>query len=247
MFKILKAPELPLQLKWKYASEPELLMWTIRARNYNTFVANCMFAFMQVLIAGGTYVVYSNPTPNEGFVARILVSLGFYVFISLTILSMTHQRVNFAYRITKSGVEYCEWKKFPKWALTTLKWATVIIAIIFIFMTTIDPSFLLGALIGPGGMGLMYLSMANSKSYQAMHTEYHHNFLHWSHLTKLTIATNRDMVEVDYSIPRPGSRRTIWSLYVFFKRQEKDRIVTTFKKHLLASAPSVIGKVDVLN
>ncbi|MDR6713055.1 hypothetical protein J2W83_002657 [Pseudomonas hunanensis] len=247
MFNLIKAPELPSQLKWKYASEPELLAWTIRARNYNTFVANCMFAFMQILIAGGTYIVYSNPTPSEGPIARVLVSLGFYVFISLTILSMTHQRMNFAYRITPSGVEYCKWKDFPKWALTTLKWTTGITAIIFIFMATIDPSFLLGALVGPGGMGLTYLFMANSKSYQASQTEYHHHFLRWSHLTKLTIATNRDMVEVDYSIPRPGNRRTTWSLYVFFKRQEKDQVVTTFKKLLLPSAPSVIGKVDVLN
>lgn len=30
---------LPSQLEWKFAHEPELLSWTIRARNYNTFVA----------------------------------------------------------------------------------------------------------------------------------------------------------------------------------------------------------------
>ncbi|MDR6710938.1 hypothetical protein J2W83_000528 [Pseudomonas hunanensis] len=245
MFNLVKAPQLPPQLKWKYAGEPELLMWTIRARNYNTFVANCMFVFMQALAMGGAYLIFS--TSNEGLFGRILIGLGFYFFGLLIVFSVTHQCMNFAYRLTRSGVEYCKWKDFPKWALVTLKWMAGIVAIIFIFMATIDPSFLLGALVGPGGMTLTYLSMANSKSYQASQTEYHHHFLRWSHLTKLTIATNRDMVEVDYSIPRPGNRRTTWSLYVFFKRQEKDRIVTTFKKHLLPSAPSVTGKVDVLN
>ncbi|MDD1979858.1 hypothetical protein NPS20_26210, partial [Pseudomonas putida] len=79
MFKLNNDLELPPQLKWKFSHEPELLGWTIRARNYNTFVANCMFAFM-----------------------------------SLVILSMTHQRMKFAYRFTSSGVECCEWKDFPE-------------------------------------------------------------------------------------------------------------------------------------
>ncbi|HDS1737728.1 hypothetical protein [Pseudomonas sp. BP8] len=248
MFNLVKAPQLPPQLKWKYAGEPELLMWTIRARNYNTFVANCMFAFMQVLIAGGAYFVFSINASSDSLIDRVMSGLGVHVFTSLIILSMTHQRMNFAYRITQSGVEYCEWKDFPKWALKTIKWTAGITAVILIFMATIDPSFLLGALIGPGGMGLTYLAMANSKSYQAMHTEYHHHFLHWSELTKLTIAINRVMAEVRYSVPKVGSPyMTTGSLYVFFKRQEKDQVVTTLKKHLLPSTPSVTGKVDVLN
>ncbi|HDS1737724.1 hypothetical protein [Pseudomonas sp. BP8] len=130
MIALMKVPELPPQLQWKRANELALLEWTLRARNYNTFVANCMFAFLQILIVGGAYIVYSNFTPGEGFIARVLVSLGFYLFIFLTVLGMTHQRMNFAYRITQSGVEYCEWKDFPKWALTTLKWMTGITAII---------------------------------------------------------------------------------------------------------------------
>jgi len=53
LFNFNKSLDLPPQLQWKFAHEPELLGWTIRARNYNTFVANCMFAFMAALILGG--------------------------------------------------------------------------------------------------------------------------------------------------------------------------------------------------
>ncbi len=53
LFNFNKPLQLPPQLQWKFAHEPELLGWTIRARNYNTFVANCMFAFMAALILGG--------------------------------------------------------------------------------------------------------------------------------------------------------------------------------------------------
>jgi hypothetical protein len=59
MFNFTNPPELPQQLKWKYAEEPELLAWAIRARNYNTFVANCMFAFMSLVLLGLSYFLYS--------------------------------------------------------------------------------------------------------------------------------------------------------------------------------------------
>ena len=41
--------ELPPQLTWKYEHESELLSWRIKARNYNTVVANGIFIFMLFL------------------------------------------------------------------------------------------------------------------------------------------------------------------------------------------------------
>ena len=164
------------------------------------------------------------------------------------VFCMTHQRMNFAYRFTQSGVEYCEWKDFPKWALTFLKWLSGITAIIFIYLATIDPAFLIGALIGPGGMALTYLSMANSKNYQRMQTEYHHHFLHWRELKKVTEATNRIMVELEYSIPEEKSKHMITGeQYVFFTKKQKENVVNFIKAHLVSSTPYVVGKVDVLN
>ncbi|MGE1157002.1 hypothetical protein ACQJ1Y_28030, partial [Pseudomonas kitaguniensis] len=153
MLNFSKSLDLPPQLQWKYENEPELLAWTIRARNYNTFVASLMFAFMVVLIFGGSLIMYSV---YEGMSQpwRTLSCIFFFIFISFTISCMTHQRMNFAYRFTQSGLECCEWKDFPKWALTFLKWFSGTTAIVFIYLATIDPAFLIGALIGPGGMGL---------------------------------------------------------------------------------------------
>ncbi|MDD2050859.1 hypothetical protein, partial [Pseudomonas putida] len=196
MLNLNKPLELPSQLEWKFAHEPELMAWTIRARNYNTFVANCMFAFMSVVLMGMSYFLYSTPAGDEGVLSRVITSLGFFIVLSLVISSMTHQRINCAYRFTKSGVECCEWKDFPKWALTFLKWLAGVTAIVFVFMATIDPLFLLGALIGPGGVGLTYLSMAYSKNYREMHTQYHHLIYEWKDFTQLAIATNREVVDL---------------------------------------------------
>jgi len=247
MFKLFKPLELPPQLHWKRADEPELMSWTIRARNYNTFVANCMFSFLAVVLIGVSLIIHSV---FEGMSQpwRTVWPISFFILFSCLILSMTHQKMNYAYRFTLSGLEYCEWKDFPKWALPVLRWTAGITGIIFLYMATVDPSFLIGALAGPGGMGLMYLKMAYSKSFRDLHTEYHHHFLHWTELTEVIIATNRAMAEFAYSVPKPNStHRSIGSQYVFFQKTEKQRVINLIKLHLPESTPCKVGHVNVLN
>jgi hypothetical protein len=245
MLNLSNALELPHQLHWKYADEPELMAWTIRARNYNTFVANLMFAFMAALIFAGSLIMYSV---YEGMSQpwRTISCILFFFFISFTISCMTHQRMNFAYRFTESAVEYCKWKDLPKWALLFLKWFSAITAVIFIYMATIDLSYLIGALIGPGGMGLMYLSMAHSKNYQEMHTEYYHYAFKWEELTQLAIATNREVVDLKYSVTLEGNDyKTNWSLNVFCRRKQKEKVANFIRPYLSPGVPFIKAKVNV--
>ncbi|MDF3134215.1 hypothetical protein [Pseudomonas extremaustralis] len=244
MFNFSKPLDLPPQLQWKYANEPELMTWTIRARNYNTFVANAMFWFCFIAITVGSIFLYRDT--KEYLVFNTISTLLFFIIVNTALISMTHQRMNFAYRITRSGIEYCEWKDFPKWALTFLKWFSAITAIIFIFLATLDPAFLIGALIGPGGMGLMYLSMLNSKSYQEMHTQYHHYAFKWEEITQLAIATNREVVDLKYSVTQEGNDfKTNWSLNVFCKRKQKEAVANFIKPYLSPDVPFIKAKVNV--
>lgn len=242
MFNFNKALDLPPQLQWKYGDEPELLGWTIRARNYNTFVANCMFAFMALFILGASLIMYSV---YEGMSQpwRVLSCVFFYMLMLFVTACMTHQRMNFAYRFTRSGVECCEWKDFPKWALSFLKWFSGITAIVFICLATIDPAFLIGALIGPGSMGLMYLSMANSKSYQKMQTQYHHLTYEWKDFTQLAIATNREVVDLKYTMYDNGIVN--WSQNIFCKRKQKENTAKFIKPYLCPEVPFIKAKVNV--
>jgi len=190
--------------------------------------------------------VYSVPAPGDDYLSRALVSLCFYIIMSFTISSMTHQRMNFAYRFTQSGVECCEWKDFPKWALTCLKWFAGITAIVCVFLATLDSAFLLGALIGPGGMGLMYLSMANSKSYQQMHTQYHHLVYEWGDFTQLAIATNRAVVDLKFTqFDKRLGRIVSWSLNIFCKRKQKESVAEFIRPYLSPGVPFIKAKVNV--
>ncbi|NES12097.1 hypothetical protein G3O07_24060 [Pseudomonas laurentiana] len=142
--------ELPPQLTWKYAHESELLGWRIKARNYNTVIANGLFVFWLVVAVWFGFSVYSNFERYDEPM-RSLCALLFFSVLMVAVLSMTHQRMNFAYRFTASGAEFCEWKNFPEWALRFLTCLAIISAIIFACMASLyrDASFLIYAVIAP--------------------------------------------------------------------------------------------------
>ena len=92
----------------------------------------------------------------------------------------------------------------------------------------------------------MYLSMANSKSYQKMHTQYHHYAFKWEELTQLAIATNREVVDLKYSITLEGEDcKTNWSLNVFCKRKQKVNVAEFIKPYLSSGVPFIKAKVNV--
>ncbi|HBO3047170.1 TPA: hypothetical protein L4Q92_006058 [Pseudomonas aeruginosa] len=67
---------LPPQLEWKYANEPELMSWTVKARNYNTFVANIMFLICLAMVIIGTS--FAGDWFQENREKNIPVSIGFF-------------------------------------------------------------------------------------------------------------------------------------------------------------------------
>ncbi|WP_082071362.1 hypothetical protein [Pseudomonas tussilaginis] len=244
MFKLNKDLELPPQLKWKFSHEPELLGWTVRARNYNTLVADLMFWFCFFVIMISSVLIYRSMDDDPVFSG--LLTLLYFSVLSISLVSITHQRINCVYRIAQSGVEHCEWKDFPEWALTFLKWLAGVTAVFFVFMATVDPSFLLGALIGPGGVGLTYLSMAYSKNYREMHTQYHHYAFEWKEITQLAVVTNREIVDFKYSIIQKGDEHiTNGGVNIFCKRKQKEKVAEFIRSFLSPNVPVIKTKADV--
>ncbi|WP_415753863.1 hypothetical protein [Pseudomonas leptonychotis] len=192
-----KAIELPEHHQWKHANLPALLEWRIKARPYNTSVANAMFAFMTLVALVACYLMFFK-NDNSPLFEKFSWSFIFLSILFLALYGTTHQKTKFAYRFTEKGIEVCEWKAPGKGWMIALKWLTVIAAIAVIFIIALDPSAFWIALAGPGGMGLLYLSLANSSKYQEMHTEYHHRDHSWDRYKKISIHPKRPVIGLHF-------------------------------------------------
>ena len=145
--------ELPEQHQWKHANQHAFLEWKIKARPYNTAVANSMFIclFLFTTIFFGWMGEIFNPNSSKS----IAIGIPFYILTMTAIYGTTHQKTKFAYRLTETSIEVCEWKAPSKGWMIALKWLTGIAAIAVIFVVALDPSAFWVALVGPGGMGLL--------------------------------------------------------------------------------------------
>ncbi|MWV14741.1 hypothetical protein F3I16_01675 [Pseudomonas sp. L-22-4S-12] len=203
--------------------------WRIRARPYNTTIANGMFAFMAII---ATLFFSWAGSKDESAISMTIGTLVYLLFIS-ALYGTTHQKTKFAYRFTKAGMEVCEWKELSQALLVFVKWFAIFSAIVVVFLIALDPSAFILALAGPGGMGLAYLAMANSKGFKDMHTEYHHRDCKWDKFNRASIYTQRSIIGLhfDYfNTHRQEMDKGI--LFIYCKKKELSTAIDFLKNYL---------------
>ena len=236
--------ELPPQLTWKYGDEPELLGWRIKARNYNTTIANGLLTVMLTIVFGLALYQYHTSVFEPGF-SKVMIYVLFFFVISTPAVCMTQQRMNFAYRFTVSGAEFCKWKVFPEWTLTFLKGLAAFTAIAFMCMASAynDPALLIGAIGGSGSVMLTHASM-NSARYRDLHTDFHHHTYEWSRFTEVAIDRKQKLVGLEFAWYDDYLNKHSRSTFpLFAKRKAFDSILKLVEQHL-PDVPRVDRHVD---
>ncbi|MFI8741382.1 hypothetical protein [Stutzerimonas zhaodongensis] len=240
-----KSIELPNHHQWKHANQSALLEWKIKARPYNTTIANGMFAFMLCVTLIFSYFLLYKNAKFTLFETFFIAAPGFFLFF-LALYGTTHQKTKFAYRLTETGIEVCEWKAPGKGWMIALKWLTVIAAIAVLFVVALDPSAFWIALAGPGGMGFLYLGLANSKQFQEIHSLYRHNVFTWDEIKHIYIDKSRHLISLEYEWLNENINKTLpWWTYVFCDKKDFDHILNA----ILSKNPSIPHtreKVEVL-
>lgn len=236
--------ELPDHHQWKHINQHPLLEWSIKARPYNTTVANAMFLFL--FLFATVFFGWMGEIFNPDSSKSIAIGIPFYILTMTAIYGTTHQKTKFAYRLTETGIEVCEWKAPGKAWMISLKWLTVIAAIAVLFVVALDPSAFWVALAGPGGMGLLYLGLANSKQFQEMHSLYRHNVFTWNEIQHIYIDKSRHLISLEYEWLNERIDKTLpWWTYIFCHKKDFESIVETIISKN-TNTPRTREKVEVL-
>ncbi|HIE1867302.1 TPA: hypothetical protein ACXJVP_005540 [Pseudomonas aeruginosa] len=231
---------LPPQLEWKYANEPELMRWTIKARNYNTTIANMVSVLFFSMAATGA-AIYGGWI-GVGLDESLTRSFLLFLVVFPAMLSMTHQRMNFAYRFSKSGGEFCEWKNFPQAAVWVVNGFAVIVAIACVAL--LGPDGMLLGLLGAGGMGFTAIAMINSKSFQKMHTTFHHNAYSWSEFPGVVIDQRQKLVGLMFKWYHKELNEEMVSVEALYTRSRDFKKLVDFLEKQLPDVPFTEGKVQ---
>ncbi len=199
-----------------------------------------LLTIITLVFVGAAHKIPAQSLPEK------LIGIPFYLLTMGGIYSMTHQKTKFAYRFTQGGIEVCEWKALGKGWMIASKWLTVIAAIVVLFVVALDPSAFWVALAGPGGMGLLYLGLANSKQFQELHTNYHTYEYQWSEFKNITLDRSKKIICLEAPWLSPHSNEYVdWPFYIFSDKRNFDKHVTLIREQL-KELPLKEGNVSVL-
>ncbi|PRY58815.1 hypothetical protein B0H98_1177 [Vreelandella songnenensis] len=211
------------QIPWKYADEAAVMSWQVRARNYNTFVANILLA---ILVLISSFFIFSLlMSGDETILSATLFGLGGLIMAILIPMSMTHQTTILVYRFTDQHAEECSWKPQMEALKPFLKWSAIISMPIVLVLILMDPSLLITSL-GPLAMGFAAWMIGTSKGYQELHGMQHHDY-DWRKADKVYLYPGRDIIglnvpwyhpEMDEMIPE-GIRE------IYCKKGERDKVL----------------------
>ena len=229
-------PEMP----WKYADEPAVMAWQIRARNYNTTPDNLALIPMSLIALGGGYVMSLF---GQSLLGSFLLGGGLFLLLMLIFMSVTHNTTIIVYRFTKTLAEEYSWKPQEASAAAFLKWSAIILLPIVGVLILMDPSLVIAG-IGPLGMGLMAWIMG---SQQAKQSNSRHEEWTWEKTEHIKVWRKRSIIALTYQW-KPFSKNSYYrprTHFIFCRADELDERIQLFKEHL-PDAEYEEGKVNVL-
>ncbi|KPQ25450.1 MAG: hypothetical protein HLUCCA13_05335 [Halomonas sp. HL-48] len=228
------------EMPWKHADEPAVMAWQIRARDYNTFIANILFFIMFFIILGvGSLLFLAEAT----LLASVLGGGGIFVFGILITMSMTHQTAIIVYRLTDKRIEVFSWKPQIDSVKPVMKWTAIISGLGVLCLVFINPDFIIAA-IGPVGIGVMAALMGNSKGYQSMvrNEEYHE--IDWPNAEDIAVWRKRCLIGLRFTwYNEDGSHYSVYSK-VYCHKKDFEKCLDIFKQRL-PNTPYREGKLVV--
>ena len=88
------------------------------------------------------------------------------IFAGYIIYNATLQKRMCVYRLTEKGGEVHDWRAIPNFIFASMPWLAGIYLILVLWGFSFSPEVGLGALVGGGGMGLLYVLVFTSEDYK---------------------------------------------------------------------------------
>lgn len=167
----LRLPYHDIKIEWRNPETPTVKEWTIRAFDGNLSLALLIFCGgLGLFLALGCLFILK------------LTTLGWWGVVFLTLLVITTsmntllQKRAFVIRLTERGGEIFNWRAIPNFIFTSMPWLIAIYVGLVLLGFTLSPELGLGALVGGGGMGILYATVFTSEDYKKNQLD----LMHWS-------------------------------------------------------------------
>lgn len=162
-------PDHHLNMEWDHPERPALKEWSIKAFDGNLLLASLGFLLPTLGVFFFMWLI-------EGDIWLGLIPSAFVGYITY---NASVQKRMCVYRLTEKGGEVHDWRAIPNFIFASMPWLAGIYLILVLWGFSFSPEVGLGALVGGGGMGLLYALVFTSEDYKKNQLDLSHWKFEW--------------------------------------------------------------------
>ena len=232
----IKTLDLSGQMEWKYAAEPQVLAWTVKAIDRNILIWLCLAGVIVVPMMIASLVFY---TTGDGLMASgFLFSITIIIFLTY---KNGMEKTVFVYRATEERLEICQWQDIPDLVFTFLKVFPFIIVGIILMALISNPALSIAALAGPVLVGILLASMGGDSNYKAMYKKLERSECRWDEVLEATLDTHHGLIALTWpwEMPQEWLAQMIdpeenhtQGAYLYFRKDQQSQVIELIRKKL---------------
>lgn len=240
----IKTLDLSGQMEWKYAAEPQVLAWTVKAIDRNILIWFCLAGVIVVPMMIASLVFY---TKGDGLMASgFLFSITIIIFLTY---KNGMEKTVFVYRATEERLEICQWQDIPDMVFTFLKVFPFIIVGIILMALISNPALSIAALAGPALVGILLASVGGDSNYKAIYKQFRRDEVIWSEIRKallderkglLALSVDWENKVIDPAEVDLANKEHHLYLYPIYFRKDQEQAVLSLIKEKMAEGTSLM-------
>ena len=240
----IKTPDLSGQMEWKYAAEPQVMTWTVKAIDRNILIWLYLSGgiIVPMIIASLVFYIKGDSLMASGF----LFSISIIIFLTY---KNGMEKTVFVYRATEERLEICQWQDIPDLVFTFLKVFPFIVVGIILMALISNPALSIAALAGPALVGILLASMGGDSNYKAIYKRFRQHDFTWDNLDRALLDRKKGLLGLSVSSPNnvihddqinfdnPDDHRYLKRIY--FRKDQEAAVLELFRNKMPAGATLV--------
>ena len=221
-------PDHHLNMEWDHPERPALMEWSIKAFDGNLRLAALFGSGMLPILLLLLWLMEMQ------WLAGLIFSAVMWVFIQNTFLL---KRVC-VHRLTEKGGEAYKWRAIPNFIFASMPWLAGIYLILVLWGFSFSPEVGLGALVGGGGMGLLYAAVFSSKDYKKDQLDLRHWKFDWDEIYEAIYDRKGHAIEFNVERSKPYITRfkeeneNFYSCQLYFHPKMAEELLRLFRSKI---------------
>lgn len=213
--------------------------WSIKAFDGNLLLASLGFLPPILILLFFILVL-------EDSLWVLLISATFSGYI---IYNATLQKRMCVHRLTENGGEVREWRAIPNFIFVSIPWLAGIYLILVLWGFTFSPEVGLGALLGGGGVGILYATVFTSEDYKKDQIDLMHWTFEWNEIYEAIYDRKGHAIGFTTNNAKPYITRfkeeneNFYGCRIYFHPKMAEEILQLFRSKIGPGIPIKEGRI----